>query len=277
MGGSFALAMRRAGLVRKVVGYSKSPSTTEQARTMGVIDVAAPSALQAVAGSDLVLLAVPVAATEGTLRAIGHAVDPGVLYMDVGSTKVDVVAATRKVLGPKSAPFVPAHPITGKEVSGVQHAEASLYDGATVILTPVRETDPVMVQRATEVWTRVGGRVTTMEPETHDAAFAAVSHLPHLLAFAYFSAVASQPGGADFMAVAGPGFRDFTRIAGADPEMWRDVLLANAEAVLEQAGMFRTHLDALEFALRSRNPDALENLIRAASEGRRNWRQRSPR
>lgn len=277
MGGSFALAMRRAGLVRQVVGYSKSPSTTEQARTMGVIDVAAPSALQAVAGSDLVLLSVPVAATEATLRAIGHTVSPDVLYMDVGSTKADVVAAVRKVLGAKGASFVPAHPITGKEVSGVQHAEASLYDGAPVILTPVRETDPRMVERATELWTRLGARVLTMEPEAHDAAFAAVSHLPHLLAFAYFSAVASQPAGEDFMAVAGPGFRDFTRIAGSDPEMWRDVLLANADAVLEQAAMFRTHLDALEFALRSRNPDALQNLIRSASEGRRNWRQRSPR
>lgn len=277
MGGSFALAMRRAGLVRKVVGYSKSPSTTEQARALGVIDVAAPSALQAVAGSDIVLLSVPVAATEATLRAIAHALSPDVLYMDVGSTKGDVVTVARKVLGARGACFVPAHPITGKEVSGVQHAEASLYDGAPVVLTPVRETDPRMVERATELWTRLGARVLTMEPEAHDAAFAAVSHLPHLLAFAYFSAVASQPAGEDFMAVAGPGFRDFTRIAGSDPEMWRDVLLANADAVLEQAAMFRTHLDALEFALRGRNPDALHNLIRSASEGRRNWRQRSSR
>lgn len=275
MGGSFALAMRRAGLVRKVVGYSKSPSTTEQARALGVIDVAAPSALQAVAGSDIVLLSVPVAATEATLRAISHTVDPSVLYMDVGSTKADVVMAARKALGSKIGSFVPAHPITGKEVSGVHNAEATLYEGAPVILTPVRETEPQMIARATELWTRLGAKVMTMEPEAHDTAFAAVSHLPHLLAFAYFSAVAGQPGGDDFMAVAGPGFRDFTRIAGGDAELWRDVLLANADAVLEQSALFRTHLDALEFALRSRNADALQNLIRSASEGRRNWRQRS--
>lgn len=275
MGGSFALALRRAGLVRKVVGYSKSPSTTEQARGLGVIDVAAPSALQAVAGSDIVLLSVPVAATEATLRAISHAVDPAVLYMDVGSTKADVVLAARKALGSRMGSFVPTHPIAGKEVSGVHHAEATLYDGAPVILTPLRETDPQMLARATEVWTRLGAKVMTMEPEAHDTAFAAVSHLPHLLAFAYYSAVAGQPGGDEFMAVAGPGFRDFTRIAGGDPEMWRDVLLANADAVLEQSALFRTHLDALEFALRSRNADALQNLIRSASEGRRNWRQRS--
>lgn len=275
MGGSFALAMRRAGLVRKVVGYSKSPSTTEQARALGVIDVAAPSALQAVTGSDIVLLSVPVAATEATLKAISHAVDPAVLYMDVGSTKADVVMAARKALGPKIGSFVPAHPIAGKEVSGVHNAEATLYEGAPVILTPLRETDPQMVARATELWTRLGAKVLTLEPEAHDTSFAAVSHLPHLLAFAYFSAVAGQPGGDDFMALAGPGFRDFTRIAGGDPEMWRDVLLANADAVLEQSALFRTHLDALEFALRSRNADALHNLIRSASEGRRNWRQRS--
>ena len=137
MGGSFALAAKRAGLVKRVVGYSKSPSTTERALRLGVIDVIADSALQAVAGSDVVLLAVPVAATETTLKAIRHLVEPGVLVMDVGSTKRDVVDAARRALRERIATFVPAHPIAGKEGSGIQHADAALYAGRQVILTPL--------------------------------------------------------------------------------------------------------------------------------------------
>ena len=188
MGGSFALALKRAGLVKRVVGYSKSPSTTELARKLGVIDVAAESALLAVAGADIVLIAVPVAATETTFKAIRHLVEPGVLFMDVGSTKRDVVDAARRVLRERVTSFVPAHPIAGKELSGIQHAEASLYNGRQVIITPLAQTLPDMVQKATDVWSAVGAQVLKMTPENHDAAFAAVSHLPHLLAFAYFSA-----------------------------------------------------------------------------------------
>ncbi|HRO83072.1 MAG TPA: prephenate dehydrogenase/arogenate dehydrogenase family protein, partial [Alicycliphilus denitrificans] len=140
MGGSFALAMKKAGLVQRVVGYSKSPSTTERARQLGVIDVEAPSALLAAAGADIVLLAVPVAATEATLKAIKHLVTPQMLVMDVGSTKADVVKAARSALQGQLGSFVPAHPITGREVSGVEHADASLYHGRQVILTPTERT-----------------------------------------------------------------------------------------------------------------------------------------
>ena len=140
MGGSFALALKRAGLVKRVVGYSKSPSTTERAKKLGVIDMAAESALQAVAGSDIVLLAVPVAASETTFKAIRHLVEPGMLLMDVGSTKRDVVDAARRVLKERVASFVPAHPIAGKEVSGIANADASLYSGRQVILTPLAQT-----------------------------------------------------------------------------------------------------------------------------------------
>ena len=194
MGGSFALALKRAGLVRRVIGYSKSPSTTELAKRLGVIDDAAESALLAVAGSDIVLLAVPVAATEATFKAIRHLVEPGVLFMDVGSTKRDVVDT-----------------------------------------------------------------------------FAAVSHLPHLLAFAYFSAIINQPAGRDFLSLAGPGFRDFTRIAASDPAVWRDILLANREEVLKQTQRFRHSLDAIEHVIKAGNPQALEDLIRGAADGRSGW------
>jgi prephenate dehydrogenase len=275
MGGSFALALKRAGLVKRVIGYSKSPSTTERAKKMGVIDVAAESALLAVSGSDIVLIAVPVAASEATFKAIRHLVEPGVLFMDVGSTKRDVVDAARRVLRERVPAFVPAHPIAGKELAGIAHADAALYAGRQVILTPLPQTDPELVQKATDVWAAIGAQVLRMTPENHDAAFAAVSHLPHLLAFAYFSAVYKQPAGKDFLSLAGPGFRDFTRIAASDPTVWRDILLSNREEVLKQSMRFRHTLDALEHVMKSGNVEALEDLIRKASESRAAWQMNS--
>ena len=272
IGGSFALALKRAGMVKRVVGYSKSPSTTERARKLGVIDVAAESALRAVAGSDIVLIAVPVAATETTFKAIRDLVEPGVLFMDVGSTKRDVVDAARRVLRERIRSFVPAHPIAGREVSGVEHADAALFSGRQVILTPLAQTAPELVQKATDAWSAVGAQVLKMTAENHDAAFAAVSHLPHLLAFAYFSAVVNQPAGRDYLSLAGPGFRDFTRIAASSPETWRDILVANREEVLKQSQRFRHALDALEHVMRSGNAEALEDLIRGPAEGRARWR-----
>jgi prephenate dehydrogenase len=277
MGGSFALALKRGALVKRVVGYSKSPSTTERALRLGVIDVIADSALQAVAGSDIVLLAVPVAATETTLKAIRHLVEPNVLVMDVGSTKRDVVDAARRALRERIGSFVPAHPIAGKEGSGIQHADAALYTGRQVILTPLSQTTPTLVQKATDVWSAIGAQVLKMTAENHDGAFAAVSHLPHLLAFAYFSGVLGQPAGRDLLSLAGPGFRDFTRIAASDPTMWRDILLANREEVLKQSQRFRQSLDALEKVMLAGNGPALQELLRVASEGRRGWQMGSPR
>jgi prephenate dehydrogenase len=271
MGGSFALALKRAGLVKRVIGYSKSPSTTELAKRLGVIDDSAESALLAVAGSDIVLIAVPVAATEATFKAIRHLVEPGVLFMDVGSTKRDVVDTARRVLKERVGAFVPAHPIAGKESAGVSHADASLYAGRQVILTPLPQTTPELVQKATDVWSAIGAQVLKMSPENHDAAFAAVSHLPHLLAFAYFGAIMNQPAGRDFLSLAGPGFRDFTRIAASDPAVWRDILLANREEVLKQTVRFRHSLDAIEHVIKAGNPQALEDLIRGAADGRSNW------
>ena len=271
MGGSFALALKRAGLVKRVVGYSKSPSTTERARKLGVIDLAAESALLAASGSDIVLIAVPVSATETTLRAIRHIVEPSMLVMDVGSTKRDVVDAARRALRERIGSFVPAHPITGKEVSGIQSADGTLYNGRQVIITPLPQSAPELVQKATDVWSAIGAQVLKMTPENHDAAFAAVSHLPHLLAFAYFSAVVNQPAGRDYLSLAGPGFRDFTRIAASSPETWRDILVANREEVLKQSARFRQALDALEHVMREGNADALEGLIRGPAEGRSGW------
>jgi prephenate dehydrogenase len=271
MGGSFALALKKAGLVRRVVGYSKSPSTVEKARRLGVIDVAAESALLAVSGSDIVIIAVPVAATEATFKAIRHLVDPGVLVMDVGSTKRDVVDAARRVLKERLPSFVPAHPIAGREVAGIEHADGALYQGRKVILTPLSQTDPVLVQKATDVWAAIGCQVLKMSPENHDAAFAAVSHLPHLVAFAYLNAMNQQPAGKEFLSLAGPGFRDFSRIAASDPNVWRDILLSNREEILKQSEAFRLALDAMERSMRDWNGEALEQQIASASNARSQW------
>ncbi|MBB5204125.1 prephenate dehydrogenase [Inhella inkyongensis] len=273
IGGSFALALKRAGLVKRVVGYSKSPSTTETAKRLGVIDVAAESALLAVSGSDLVLIAVPVAATEATLRAIRHLaqVQPQTLFMDVGSTKADVAIAVQKVLGAHAAQFVPAHPIAGKELAGVQNAEAQLFQGRQVVLTPLPENEPALVQKAAGVWAAMGCKVLRMTPENHDAAYAAVSHFPHLLAYAYFQSVMRQPSGREFMELAGTGFRDFTRIAGGDPAVWRDIFLANRDEILHQSQRFRSVLDRLEHWMKEGDTSALETLLRQVSEARNKW------
>ncbi|NBW51232.1 MAG: prephenate dehydrogenase/arogenate dehydrogenase family protein [Betaproteobacteria bacterium] len=271
MGGSFALALKRAGLVKRVVGYSKSPSTTERARQMGVIDIEAPSALLAVSGADIVLIAVPVSATEATFKAIKHLVTPSMLIMDVGSTKRDVIDAGRRGLREHIGSFVPAHPIAGKELSGVEHADPDLYAGKQIILTPIERTLTVQLQKAVDVWTALGCRVLKMSPEQHDAAFAAVSHLPHLIAFALMNGITSQPQGQDYLSLAGPGFRDFTRIAAGDPKIWRDIMISNREELLAQSKVFQRTLQAMELMISSGNGDALEGLIEQASNTRAHW------
>ncbi|CAN7283856.1 MULTISPECIES: prephenate dehydrogenase [unclassified Variovorax] len=271
MGGSFALALKRARLVKRVVGYSKSPSTTERARQLGVIDVAAPSALLAVSGADLVLIAVPVGASEATFKAIRHGITDQMLVMDVGSTKGDVIEAARRGLQDQLGAFVPAHPIAGKELAGVEHADAGLYAGRQVVLTPIKATRRSNVQRATQVWTAVGAKVVTMTAEAHDSAFAAVSHLPHLLAFAFVKAITAQPDGHRFLELAGPGFRDFTRIAAGDPAMWRDVLLANRDQVLQHSLAFRAALSQFEALMNAGDTQGLEDAIAAASRVRSKW------
>ena len=277
MGGSFALAMKQAGLVQRVVGYSKSPSTTSRARQLGVIDVEAPSALLAVAGADIVLVAVPVSATESTLKAIKHLVTPSMLVMDVGSTKADVVQAARRALRDQVGSFVPAHPITGREVAGVEHADANLYSGRQVILTPIERTLTVQLQKAQDLWTALGCRVSSMSPESHDTAFAAVSHLPHMLAFSLINSIMGQEQADNFLSLAGPGFRDFTRIAASDPKVWRDILLANREELLTQSGLFQKSLQQLEQAMRSDDAQAIEDFITLASATRAHWRMGAQR
>jgi len=271
MGSSFALALKRAGLVEHVRGYSPSPATTALALKMGVIDSIATSAADAAEGADLVLLAVPVAATQSTLQAIAGVIDSHTLVMDVGSTKQDVVLVARETLGLRLPCFVPAHPICGKEVSGVQNADVDLYTGKKVILTPLPETAPVQVAQARLLWQALGTQVSQMNPAAHDAAYAAVSHLPHLLAFAMMNSLQAQAEGEQFMALAGSGFRDFTRIAASEPAMWRDILLANRDELLAQSRLFQQSLQALEQLITTGDATQLHSAITQASEARTRW------
>lgn len=271
MGGSFALALRQAGLAHTIAGFSVSEKTRQRALELKVIDQACTSVAEAVQGADLVLLAVPVGAMHSSFTAMRDALAPSALLMDVGSTKCDVIAAAQATLGDRLSCFVPAHPIAGKEVAGIEHAEASLYAERRTILTPLPKTGIHKMQAAHDVWTAIGSHVSTMTPEAHDATFAAVSHLPHMLAFAAVNALTAQPQGATFLEMAGPGFRDFSRIAASDASVWRDILSANHAEVLRQVAHFKAALDQFENALKLGDAQALQQLIQQASDVRSAW------
>jgi prephenate dehydrogenase len=271
MGGSFALALREAGLVQHITGFSASEKTRQRAVGLKVIDQACSSVAEAVQGADLVLLAVPVGAMQSSFAAMRDALASQALLMDVGSTKCDVIAAAQTHLGDRLNCFMPAHPIAGKEVAGIEHAEATLYHERRTILTPLPQNSIRQIKMASEVWTAIGSHVSHMTPEAHDATFAAVSHLPHLLAFAAVNALTAQPQGAAFLEMAGPGFRDFSRIAASDPAVWRDILSANQSEVLTQMAHFRAALDQFENVLKQDNTAALQQLIQQASDVRSTW------
>ena len=272
MGASFALALQNKALVERVVGFSPSEGTRQKALQRGVIHQAAPSAAIAVQGADLVLIAVPVSHTANCLREIAPYLSPDCLLMDVGSTKGDVVAAARAALGDKLGCFLPAHPIAGKAQAGVDHAEGSLYQDRALILTPLAHNTPAQIAQATALWQAIGSRVHQMTPEAHDQTFAAVSHVPHLLAFAQVNGLLQQPEGEAFLKLAGPGFRDFSRIAAGDPAVWRDIFSANRAQVLAQLGQFQSALNELQKSIENNDLQVLHRLIDQASQARSAWR-----
>jgi prephenate dehydrogenase len=224
-----------------------------------------------------VLLAVPVSRTAECLQAIAPALSPDCLLMDVGSTKTDVVQAAVVHLGERIACFVPAHPIAGKAQAGVAHAEAQLYENRRTILTPLPSTGAQQLKRAQWVWERIGSQTSLMTAQDHDAAFAAVSHTPHLLAFAAVNALLAQDQGPAFLSLAGPGFRDFSRIAASDPDVWKDILSANQTEVLKQTKLFQQALSELERAIQHNDLTALRQLIDQASQVRQAWTMQTGR
>ncbi|MBL6749403.1 MAG: prephenate dehydrogenase/arogenate dehydrogenase family protein [Nevskia sp.] len=232
IGGSLARALRQAGAVASLCGFDTDPEQVRQALALGVIDCAGADAAEAARGADLVVVAVPVLATAAALRACAPALTADTVVTDVGSTKLSVLAAAGEVFGQVPARFVAGHPIAGTERSGVANAQAGLFRGHRVILTPHAAQDAAALALVAGLWQACGARVVTMEAQRHDAIFAATSHLPHLLAYSFVDMLARLPGAeGDIFPNAGGGFRDFTRIASSSPRMWHDILRANAQPV----------------------------------------------
>lgn len=271
IGGSAALALRRAQAVGRVVGVGRSRANLERALALGVIDEIADSPAHGVHGADAVLVAAPVGRFPELLPAIVAALPAGAFVTDGGSTKQDVVDAARVHMGAALPRFVPAHPIAGAETSGVEAARADLFEGRNVVITLLPETDPACARRAEALWSACGARVSHMSPGEHDAVFAAVSHLPHLLAYALVAMIAQRPDAARLFGFAAGGFRDFTRIASSSPEMWRDIFLANRGAVLAEIDHYQDALEGLRAMVASRDGDTLQALLAQAREAREAW------
>ena len=271
IGGSFALALRKANAVGEVVGFGRGEATLQQARQLGIIDRIGADVAREVADAELVLLATPVGQMAELMARIAPHLGTHTLVTDGGSTKSDVVAAARTNLGGRIAQFVPAHPIAGAEKSGAGAAQADLYQNKKVVLTPLPENSAESVARVRKAWELCGAVVSELTPQQHDAVFAAVSHLPHLLSFALVHDLAQRDNRDLLLSFAASGFRDFTRIAASSPEMWRDICLANREALMDELGSYMQELETLHEALAEADADALEQTFRAARELRAGW------
>jgi prephenate dehydrogenase len=274
IGGSFALALRNVGAVRSVVGVGRSASNLDTAQRLGITDriyTLAQSWQRELHDADLVLLAAPVGQMPELFAMIAPHVGAATVVTDAGSTKRDVIAAARAHLATALSRFVPGHPIAGTEHSGASAAFASLYRDRNVILTPMPETDAEAVAQVSDCWTQCGGKVSQLDAERHDALFAAVSHLPHALAFALVGELAARPDADDYFRYAAGGFRDFTRLASSHPEMWRDICIANREALRTELDAYRVMLDRIDGMLAAGDSVALEQLFADARHARDAW------
>ena len=271
IGGSMAAALRREQLVDHVVGVGRSQRNMELALSSGIIDEAAQDLAAASRGADLVLVAVPVRQTEGVLRKLRDAVADGVILTDAGSTKRDFVRIARDIFGPSLTRVVPGHPIAGAERSGVTAANADLFSGKRTVLTPLPDTDAKCVEFVASMWRACGANVVEMSPEHHDAVFSAVSHLPHVLSYALVDMIASRDSAEELFSYAAGGFRDFTRIAGSSPEMWRDICAANADQLLRDIDEFQKALSVLAEYIRAGEMDKVQAVFAAAAQARNAW------
>ncbi len=271
IGGSFALALKHAGEVGRVVGVGRSRANLERALAAGAIDEVADDAAPAVAGADFVLVTTPVGAMPDVFARIAPRLAPEAVVTDGGSTKQDVVAAARAAFGARIAQFVPAHPIAGSDASGAGAATAGLYREREVIVTALPENAPEAVARVRAAWQACGARVTAMTPAEHDAVLAAVSHLPHLASYALMHELATRADATELFAHAGTGLRDVTRLAASHPEMWRDVCLANRPALLGELRRYQNALARLGALLEQSDGAGLERLFEAARAARRAW------
>jgi prephenate dehydrogenase len=269
VGGSLASALREAGEVDQVIGYDTDPRALSTAIARGIVSGEATSAAAAAVEADVIIIATPVGAMRSTLASIASELQPDAVLTDVGSTKCSVIEDARVTLGPAAARFVPIHPIAGGERPGVEHADPDLFRGRLVISTPNASTDPQALARIEHLWSRVGAKIERLDPEEHDRIFAAVSHLPHLLAFALVAMIAQEPDATAKFAHAGAGFRDFTRIAASSPEMWRDVCLANRDHLISELRSYRGGLDRLLAMIETGDAAALYEVFAIAAGTRR--------
>jgi prephenate dehydrogenase len=266
IGGSFALALKKAKAVSHVAGVGRSKENLKLARERGIIDSIAPDAAMAAKDADLVLVATPVAQFDSVFASLANS---NALITDAGSTKRDVIAAARKALGSGIARFVPAHPIAGAEKSGAAAASAELFHNRRVVLTPLEENSPQAIARVERAWAACGARLSRMPADEHDAVLAAVSHLPHLLAFALVHEVAGRKNAEQLFSFAAGGFRDFTRIASSHPEMWRDICVANKDQLLTELARYTEKLGHVRALIEK--PAELEKLFAEAREARDRW------
>ncbi|MBN8763522.1 MAG: prephenate dehydrogenase [Thiobacillus sp. 63-78] len=269
IGGSFALALKQAGAVREVLGVGRNAARLTVARERGLIDRVAGWAEAGQA--DCILLAMPVGETGAVLKNLAPHLKPGAIVTDAGSTKSDVIEAARAALGARFGDFVPGHPIAGSEQSGPAAARADLYQGKRVVLTPQAGTRVGAVATVRALWEAAGAQVETLDAAQHDRIFAAVSHLPHLAAFALVDELAQRADGDTCFRFAAGGFRDFTRIAGSSPEMWRDIALANREALLTELDAYLAALQTLRQTVASEDAEALLTIFSRARAARELW------
>jgi len=280
IGGSLALALKRQHPQGRIVGVARSVASLERALALRVIDQAVgldqAELAQAVGAAEIVVCAAPVAQTGPLLARIAPFLRGQTLLSDVGSTKSDAVIAARQALGSEAWRFVPAHPIAGRELSGVEAALHDLYQDRNTVLCPLPENPPAAVARIEAMWRACGAQVLTMSAAQHDAIFASVSHLPHLLAFALMEQILRAPDGEQKLALAGSGFRDFTRIAASNPQVWRDICVANQAALLSDLDAFVVLLAELRQALERGDAAALLDLFARTSAARSAWGERAP-
>lgn len=271
IGGSLALALKKKYPDLHVVGVGRQPEHLKTALDLGVIDEATADIASALDHADFGVVAAPVAQTDNILRAIKPHLQAQTIVTDVGSTKISVILSAKKILDEKFHQFIGGHPIAGAEKSGATAAKANLFIDKNVVLTPTTET-PAWVQDAvTQLWQNCGANVTQMTAHQHDEIFANVSHLPHLLAFALVDDIANHPNAAELFSFAASGFRDFTRIAGSHPEMWRDISLANQSALLDALTRYQQSLSALKVLLENKDAEGLQALFERASAARNAW------
>ena len=274
IGGSFALALRNVGAVGSVVGVGRNSTNLDAAQRLGITDrtyTTAQAWHNELRDADLVLLAAPVGQMSELFATIAPHLGAATIVTDAGSTKQDVIAAARAHLGAALPRFVPGHPIAGTEHSGAAAALVSLYRDKTVILTPVSETSPEAVAQVGDCWTRCGGLVSQLDAARHDALFAAVSHLPHALAFALVGELAARPDADDYFRYAAGGFRDFTRLASSHAEMWRDICIANRLALRTELASYRVALDRIDRMLAAGDGAALARFFADARDARNAW------